>query len=314
MADKTDDKKRKCEQVNDKNDAVRNAIEAAKKIKAKLDEAAVSNDEKFLEPKETLIKDKETVIGDKADICTLEFTKSIDFSDSKYKGFICSTAFPSLLKERLQLGPTEHFSLKLTGTSLITLSASSEDILNLAEKELASVQDTGHFRSLKAPVKSTTVIKIPLGFEPLPAHISFLRGKLLGPQGSFLKHIQTTTRTRVQLRGKGSGYFEVTEPKDGIQEAMHLVVEGSDDESIKEAKQLCEDLIATARSEYDAKITLSAYPPINPIYLPSNYPQPFYQQLTPQQYYAMQQAYAQYYAQYHAQPQPPQPKDDLDKK
>ena len=32
-----------------------------------------------------------------------------------------------------------------------------------------------------------------------------VRGKLLGPKGSYLKHIQDQTGIRIQLAGKGSG-------------------------------------------------------------------------------------------------------------
>ena len=32
-----------------------------------------------------------------------------------------------------------------------------------------------------------------------------MRGKLLGPKGSYLKHIQDQTGIRIQLAGKGSG-------------------------------------------------------------------------------------------------------------
>lgn len=158
-------------------------------------------------------------------------------------------------------------------------------------------------------------VKIPLNFDPLPSHISFLRGKLFGPQGSYLKHIQTATGTRVKLRGKGSGYFEVTEPKEK-QEAMHLFVEGNDEEAVREARQLCEDLIATAREEYanyaSYPVSYPAsytnypasyptnYPAVNPQNPPS-YPQYTPYNPTPQQYYAMQQAYAQYCAQLNAQ-------------
>lgn len=36
-----------------------------------------------------------------------------------------------------------------------------------------------------------------------------LRSKLIGPQGSYIKHIQTQTGARVQIKGHGSGYREL---------------------------------------------------------------------------------------------------------
>jgi hypothetical protein len=279
----------------DKNEAIKSAIEAAKRIKAKLDDKNV---------KEDLIAEDGIKDNGKGHL----HQKSFNISNSKYITLLTNTVFPSLLRSKLQLGPHEHFSTQISsrdGWDRIVLSASSQDILELAEKELLSVQETGQFRLIKQASQSQPVIieKVHLGFDPISSHVSFLRGKLLGPQGSFLKHIQSSTRTRVQLRGKGSGYFDVTEPKDGTpgdQEVMHLRVEGTDSDGVKEAKQLCEDLIATARSEYEIKI---APRPSQNIYqgypnyqVPAYYPPP-----TPEQYYAMQQAYAQYYAQLAAQ-------------
>ena len=222
-----DDKKEKGEErvkVIDKSEAIKNAIEAAKKIKAKIDNISKEDNVKK-EDKDNEDNDKVTENDNTKNISTASnslttksdgsvdntgvtiessHAKSFDISSSKYSAFLSSPSFPSLLRDKLQLGPSEHFSAKLLDKDRLILSSSSEDILELAEKELQIVQETGHFRSLK-PVpssKPSLIEKIPLGFDPLPAHISFLRGKLLGPQGSFLKHIQSSTRTRVQLRGK----------------------------------------------------------------------------------------------------------------
>lgn len=223
-------------------------------------------------------------------------TLSIDISESKHISILTNTSFPFLIRSKLQLASHEHFSAKISDDRII-LSAINKDILELAEKEVHSVRETGQFRPLK-PVKPVIIENIPIGFDPLPAHVSFLRGKLLGPNGSFLKHIQITTRTRVQLRGKGSGYFEVGEPKSGTleeQEAMHLRVIGHEIDNVKEAKHLCEDLIATARSEYEAKIMPRPSPQFYSSLAYPNY-QAYYAPQTPEQYYVMQQAYSQYYA------------------
>lgn len=50
--------------------------------------------------------------------------------------------------------------------------------------------------------------KIYVGLESTP-HFN-LRAKIVGPQGSFVKHIQSETGTRVQLKGKGSGFYETS--------------------------------------------------------------------------------------------------------
>lgn len=48
--------------------------------------------------------------------------------------------------------------------------------------------------------------KVPVGIEGAPGFN--IRAKIIGPQGSYVKHIQTETGARVQLKGRGSGFVE----------------------------------------------------------------------------------------------------------
>lgn len=259
----------------------------------------ISSDPKLPESTETLSSEEPL-----SPPTALAFTREFNYTASpEHDSIFKAPDFPVTLKSKLQLGSKEDFVLERTGDFTVLLKGTSEDILDLAEKECQAVRDTGKFRSLK-PGKFTE--RINLTFTPLPAQISLVRGKLLGPQGSFLKHIQSSTKTRVQLRGKGSGYFEVSGPvAEGSEpEPMHLVVEGSDRESVKEAKQLCEDLVATVKSEFDAKI--ASYP--NPQYpLPpyTNAPHPNYPNYPYPQYPHVPYPYP--YAYPHPQPQSPYP-------
>lgn len=36
-----------------------------------------------------------------------------------------------------------------------------------------------------------------------------VRAKIVGPGGQYVKHVQNETRTRVKLKGQGSGFLEV---------------------------------------------------------------------------------------------------------
>lgn len=47
---------------------------------------------------------------------------------------------------------------------------------------------------------------MPVGIEG--AHNFNIRAKIIGPQGMYVKHIQTETGARVQLKGIGSGFTE----------------------------------------------------------------------------------------------------------
>lgn len=75
-----------------------------------------------------------------------------------------------------------------------------------------------------------------------------IRGKILGPQGSFLKHIQTQTGCKVHLRGRGSGYVELGEE---VSEELHLFVTGLRKEDVEQAKTLAQDLLTHVRKDVE---------------------------------------------------------------
>lgn len=88
--------------------------------------------------------------------------------------------------------------------------------------------------------------------EPTEAVPAFaIRGKVLGPQGSFLKHIQTQTGCKIHLRGKGSGYVELGATDQDINDPLHLYISGTRREELQQAKQLAEDLIAHVKRDVD---------------------------------------------------------------
>lgn len=77
-----------------------------------------------------------------------------------------------------------------------------------------------------------------------------LPGKIIGPGGSFVKHIQTTTNCKVHLRGKGSSYFEANSRMEAP-EALHLFITGPTEQQVQHAKHLSEQLIASVKKKYD---------------------------------------------------------------
>lgn len=316
--------------------AIKAALEVAKRLSARLVKTKDDEDCSDIDP----ISFKPSGEKDTTETAFPEFKLIFEFE--KDSSMFLDPCFPTLLHSKLQLGPSEHFLAIISDTNVL-LEASNKEILDLAEKECVSVRDSGHFiSSIKATKISTE--KILLGYDSSlpPAHTSFLRGKLLGPQGSFLKHIFSVTNCRVHLRGKGSGHIEIA--KTAEIEPLHLVIESgtkSTEEDFKEATQLCEDLVATAKADYEAKFIKPTLPvPVQPYaqypqYATSQYPQyppsqyPQYAQYTQnsqypsttgtqaptpeqihaqaqyyQQYQQYQQALALYYAQFSQNKQP----------
>ena len=48
-----------------------------------------------------------------------------------------------------------------------------------------------------------------------------MRAKIVGPHGAYVKHIQNETGSRVQLKGKGSGFYESTTGQEA-EEPLHV--------------------------------------------------------------------------------------------
>lgn len=51
-----------------------------------------------------------------------------------------------------------------------------------------------------------------------------LRGKIVGPYGQYVKHIQQETGAKVQIRGRGSNFIEPGLGKE-LDEPMHLYIQ-----------------------------------------------------------------------------------------
>lgn len=49
-------------------------------------------------------------------------------------------------------------------------------------------------------------VRIPIDLEPIPGFN--LRAQVVGIGGSYVKHIQSVAKCRVQIKGRGSGFLE----------------------------------------------------------------------------------------------------------
>lgn len=76
-----------------------------------------------------------------------------------------------------------------------------------------------------------------------------VRAKVVGPQGMFVKHIQSETGTRVQIKGQGSGFFDSETGRES-DEPMHIHITGPEEHQIDRAKILTDDLLEVVRAEH----------------------------------------------------------------
>lgn len=65
----------------------------------------------------------------------------------------------------------------------------------------------------------------------------------------FVKHIQSETGTRVQIKGQGSGFYEQDTGREG-DDLMHISIAGPEEAMIERAKLLADDLLLVVRSEW----------------------------------------------------------------
>lgn len=119
-------------------------------------------------------------------------------------------------------------------------------------------------------------VKLPIELETIRNFN--VRAKVVGPGGLFVKHIQSETGTRVQIKGLGSGFYDQETGRES-DEPMHisitsvptfslrprlshelelplilsfvfLICSGPDEAMVDKAKLLGEDLLLVVRSEY----------------------------------------------------------------
>ncbi|KAK3304503.1 uncharacterized protein B0T15DRAFT_243614 [Chaetomium strumarium] len=159
---------------------------------------------------------------------------------------------------RLTVSQNPPLYLHVTSTTKEGLEKAVAKIEELMKQELPQLVDERRFRRRdqeQQPVERDEFgrrkwpeEKIPIGLEPVPGFN--LRAQVVGHGGAYVKHIQQETGCRVQIKGRGSGYMEASTGRES-DEDMFLHVAGPDPKMVEKAKELCEDLLANVREQYE---------------------------------------------------------------
>jgi hypothetical protein len=147
--------------------------------------------------------------------------------------------------------------LHITSQSKDGLERAIAKIEELMQQELPNLVDERRFRR-REPEKEVErdelgrrkwpEERIPIDLEPIPGFN--LRAQVVGRGGEYVKYIQTKTRCRVQIKGRGSGF---TEHGTGVEsdEPMYLHVAGPDPAQVQVAKTDCLELLKAVKTQYE---------------------------------------------------------------
>ncbi|KAL1960221.1 hypothetical protein VTO42DRAFT_8764 [Malbranchea cinnamomea] len=202
-----------------------------------------------------------------------DYIKDIEVNDLRNRYLLTKGSTQKMIKEETGADVTTRGSylpdkslatpsnpplyLHVTSTTREGLEKAIAKIEELMKQELPNLVDERRFRR-REPAEHVErdefgrrkwpEERIPIGLEPIPGFN--LRAQVVGQGGAYVKHIQQETRCRVQIKGRGSGFKEYDTGRES-DEPMYLHVTGPDPKDVQAAKELCEDLLANVKEQYE---------------------------------------------------------------
>lgn len=260
------------------------AVEAASRIKESLVQQDPSSilvakkpDDAVAEVLASIEQDKEKRAKLEDNKANLLFKASIEINDSRHRYVLTKTATQmnigeqtsTLIQTRGKYLPDKSMASVLNPALYLEVSGPTQESVDKAVAKIKEIMENGLIeakRPTTAEVKGTLIDKVFLPFDFDYARMGSynIRGKMIGPQGAYIKHINASANVECSVRGRGSGHVELGSGPSSIDESIHLYIQGFREEDMKLAKALCEDLLQSVQEEYQteyAKIVSRVNPP-----------------------------------------------------
>eukprot|EP00842_Homolaphlyctis_polyrhiza_P004555 jgi/Hompol1/50/HPOL_005210-RA len=219
-----------------------------------------------------------TTLKPRAHAGDLEFFKDIDINDAKnrqstasYRALYLLTKHATQMKIQQETGadittrgkyyPDRNRATEKDPPLYLHVMARTQEILDkalIAVNEIIEQASITLVEPRTRPERSFIHEKIYVDIEA-PVTMN-LRAKIVGPGGAFMKHIQSESGTRVQLRGRGSGFTESSTGQEA-DEPMFINISGQNQNDVDVARKLCDDLLDTVKRDVE-KIMLRMKPSV----------------------------------------------------
>ncbi|KAF9961238.1 hypothetical protein BGZ72_004379 [Mortierella alpina] len=199
-----------------------------------------------------------------------EFVADIDINDVKHRYILTKGGVQTQIQRDTGADVTtrgQHYTDRSLATEknpplYLHVTALTQESLDLAVKKINELIEEAQNPAPLPPQRESPYPQ-PRSSGP-PRHLGFharvaigiesermfnVRAKIVGPQGQYVKHVQNETRTRVQLKGYGSGYLEADTGRES-DEPLYINILGNTQEDVDAAERLCKDLVETVKGEY----------------------------------------------------------------
>ncbi|KAJ3055479.1 hypothetical protein HK097_010338 [Rhizophlyctis rosea] len=215
----------------------------------------------------------------------VEYIKDIEINDLKNRYMLTKGATQQKIKQdtgadvttRGKYYPDKKMATERDPPLYLHVSGQTEEILNRAVDEIEKIIEQVSMpvpeidRRSSGPRERQPLLsaKVDVNIDDRSFNV---RAKIVGPGGQYVKHIQQETSTKVQLKGRGSGFIETATGQEA-EEALHIHItcigpniglfvihRGFVQENVDRALTLCQDLVNTVQQEYEKMKQLRAAP------------------------------------------------------